>query len=341
MKKQIVFILVSAFAAAFTSCNNDDNGRDNVGFSPKSDQQMTVGPEAGTHTIYYDIASPTGASVAAEVSPNVDWIEEVNTTSAYGEVYFTVSVNSGNESRTADIVLTYEGQALEFTVTQEPYASFSISVQESECTTGMVVWKVVPPDPELTYVSMAVDKATWDSFDSYEEYIAYDIEYFQEQAAKRNLSSDYIVYAYGMDAAGNILTDMYYAQAKTLPVTPEDVVFELSVEQNVEDWTLTISAVPNNDEVRYLMDVYNGTNTPEAIAESYQKMLDEIIYLLPILGGGTVYDYFMEMSYQGEATSTPIDMPMASEFTAFAVAIDVYTGQIISNVSMLVCESEI
>lgn len=58
MKKQIVFILISAFAAAFTSCNNDDNGRDNVGFSPKSDQQMTVGPEAGTHTIYYDIASP-------------------------------------------------------------------------------------------------------------------------------------------------------------------------------------------------------------------------------------------------------------------------------------------
>ena len=217
MKKQIVFILISAFAAAFTSCSNDDNGRDNVGFSPKSDQQMTVGPEAGTHTIYYD---------------------------AYGEVYFTVSVNSGNESRTADIVLTYEGQALEFTVTQEPYASFTISVQESECTTGMVVWKVVPPDPELTYVSMAVDKATWDSFDSYEEYIAYDIEYFQEQAAKRNLSyeeflekyvlkqgegtysaedlsadSDYIVYAYGMDAAGNILTDIYYAQARTLPVT--------------------------------------------------------------------------------------------------------------------------
>ena len=130
-----------------------------------------------------------------------------------------------------------------------------------------------------------------------------------------------------MDAAGNILTDMYYAQAKTLPVTPEDVVFELSVEQNVEDWTLTISAVPNNDEVRYLMDVYNGTNTPEAIAESYQEMLDEIIYLLPILGGGTVYDYFMEMSYQGEATSTPIDIPMASEFTAFAVGSSEELGQ--------------
>ena len=53
MKKQIVFILISAFAAAFTSCNNDDNGRDNVGFSPKSDQQMTVGPEAVRHSQPY------------------------------------------------------------------------------------------------------------------------------------------------------------------------------------------------------------------------------------------------------------------------------------------------
>ena len=372
MKKQIVFILAAFISVLSVSCTKDDDREitpdtpdvSETQFLPVSDTRITVGPEAGTHVIKYEIVEPTGASVTAEAASGTDWITEINTTSAYGEVYFTVSVNSGNESRTADIVLTYEGQALEFTVTQEPYASFTISVQESECTTGMVVWKVVPPDPELTYVSMAVDKATWDSFDSYEEYIAYDIEYFQEQAAKRNLSyeelkyvlkqgegtysaedlsadSDYIVYAYGMDAAGNILTDIYYAQARTLPVTPEDVVFKLSVEQNAEEWTLTISAVPNNDEVRYLMDVYNGTNTPEAIAESYQEMLDEIIYLLPILGGGTVYDYFMEMSYQGEATSTPIDMPMASEFTAFAVAIDVYTGQIISNVSMLVCETEI
>lgn len=374
MKKQIVFILAAFISVLSVSCTKDDDREitpdtpdvSETQFLPVSDTRITVGPEAGTHVIKYEIVEPTGASVTAEAASGTDWITEINTTSAYGEVYFTVSVNSGNESRTADIVLAYEEQILEFTVTQEPYASFTLTVQESECTSGKIVWTVVPPDQEITYVSMAVDKASWDSYASYEEYIAYDIEYFQEQAAKRNLSyeeflekyvlkqgegtysaedlsadSDYIVYAYGMDAAGNILTDMYYAQAKTLPVTPEDVVFKLSVEQNAEEWTLTISAVPNNDEVRYLMDVYNGTNTPEAIAESYQKMLDEIIYLLPILGGGTVYDYFMEMSYQGEATSTPIDIPMASEFTAFAVAIDVYTGQIISNVSMLVCESEI
>ena len=58
--------------------------------------------------------------------------------------------------------------------------------------------------------------------------------------------SDYIVYAYGMDAAGNILTDIYYAQARTLPVTPEDVVFKLSVEQNAEESSCRWSRMPKN-----------------------------------------------------------------------------------------------
>ena len=359
MKKQIVFILTSALAAiSFISCT-----KDNGGFTAVSDRQITVGPEAATHTIYYDIASPTGASVSAEVRPKVDWIEEVNTTSAYGEVYFTVSVNSGNESRTADIVLAYEGQILEFTVMQEPYASFTVTVQESECTSGKIVWTVVPPDQKITYVSMAVDKASWDSYASYEEYIAYDIEYFQAEAAERNLSyeeflakyvlkqgegtysandlaadSDYVVYAYGMDGAGNILTGIYSADARTLPVAQEDVTFELSVVQEFP--YLTITADPSDDEVRYLMDTYSGTNTPEAITESYQDNLNESLQLLAAMSGGSVYDFLMEVSYQGKAESEPFMIPEAYEFTVFAVAVDVYTGQLTSVASTLVCEIE-
>ena len=67
-------------------------------------------------------------------------------------------------------------------------------------------------------------------------------------------------------------------------------------------------------------------------------MLDEIITLLPLLGGGSVYDYFMEVSFQGPGTTDQLMIPEAMEFTAFAVAIDVYTGQITSGASTLVCE---
>lgn len=83
----------------------------------------------------------------------------------------------------------------------------------------MVVWKLVPPDPELTYVSMAVDKATWDSFDSYEEFFEkYVLKQGEGTYSAEDLSadSDYIVYAYGMDAAGNILTDIYIMRRRGL-----------------------------------------------------------------------------------------------------------------------------
>ena len=113
--------------------------------------------------------------------------------------------------------------------------------------------------------------------------------------------TDYIVYAYGMNRAGELLAGMDYVGASTLPVEQKDATFELTVEQDFP--YMTISADPSDDEVRYLMDVYSGTDSPEVIAESYQEMLDEIITLLPLLGGGSVYDYFMDVSFQGPGTT--------------------------------------
>ena len=365
MKKHIASILIAALAVlSFSSCTKD-NGRENDGqktqFNAVSERQITVGPEAATHVIRYEIVNPTGSSVTAEADAGTDWISDINSTSAYGEVYFSVSVNSGGESRQAGLTLSYEGITLDFTVTQEAYSSFSIKVLEDECTSGKIAWEVTPPSEDLTYVSMIADKATWDTFGSFEEYIEYDLEYFREQAEVRNLSfeefmekyvlrqgkehlsaddltpgTDYIVYAYGMNRTGELLAGMDYTGASTLPVEQKDVTFELTVEQDFP--YMTISAVPSDDEVRYLMDVYSGTDSPEVIVESYQEMLDEIITLLPLLGGGSVYDYFMEVSFQGPGTTDQLMIPEAMEFTAFAVAIDVYTGQITSGASTLVCE---
>lgn len=368
MKKHIASILIAALAVlSFSSCTKD-NGREDDGrkdsvtqFNAVSDRQITVGPEAATHVIRYEIVNPTGASVTAEADAGTDWISDINSTSAYGEVYFSVSVNNGGESRQAGLTLSYEGITLDFTVTQEAYSSFSIKVLEDECTSGKIAWEVTPPSEDLTYVSMIADKATWDTFSSFEEYVEYDLEYFREQAGVRNLSfeefmgkyvlrqgkqhlsaddltpeTDYIVYAYGMNRVGELLAGMDYVGASTLPVEQKDATFELTVEQDFP--YMTISADPSDDEVRYLMDVYSGTDSPEVIAESYQEMLDELITLLHLLGGGSVYDYFMEVSFQGPGTTDQLMIPEAMEFTAFAVAIDVYTGQITSGASTLVCE---
>lgn len=357
-----IVIAIVASAAALASCDPQENAPA-TRLSPASDLHMTVGPENAAHEIRYEIENPNPEyTVEAKVTPAVEWIYDVNATGSYGIVSFMTSENTDTTStREAVITLTYGEQSLDFNVTQSTARTFGhFAITTGPNTTGEVFWKVIPPDDELTYVNMITDKATWDSFSSYEDYMAYDIQYFHELADERgipyeqflaksvlkkgtvekstkDLSSDteYVVYAYGMDSTGRILTGMYYAETATLPVEDTDVTFELNVTQEFP--YATISAVPSRDDVYYLMDIYNGTGTPEEITEAYQEMLDEILYMVSAFGM-SIYDYMMDTAFIGPATSDPIQVGEVMEFTAFAVAVDVNTGTLTSVASTQVCE---
>lgn len=359
MKKHLLIFTAIIAGVSLVSCNKND--KKNVGglteFKPVNGTEVTVGAEGGTVKLEYDIVNPTeDGRVSVEFDTELDWISDINA-NTYGYVSLNAAENIDTvQTRSTVITLTYEGISIDYTVTQDnatPFGPFAIEVGPS--TTGQISWSVIPPDETLTYVSMATDKATWDSFSSYEEYMQYDIEYFREQAEERNLgyeeflekyvlkqgtmrditikglspATEYVVYAYGMDGTGRILTGMYYAVASTEAVEQTDVTFELSI---VQDFPFaTISAVPSDNDVRYLIDLYNGTSTPEKITEAYQEMLDELIYLANAFGQST-YDYLMSVSFQGPA-STEIQMGEDMTFTAFAVAVDVNTGKLTSVAS--------
>ncbi len=365
MKRQITIAGGIAVAAVLTlaSCNPQENTPATL-FSAVSDQHLKVGPENAVHEILYKIDNPSpDKAVTADITPGTEWIYGINATGSYGVVSFETAENTDTTaSREAVITLTYGEQSLDFTVTQDKartYGTFSITTGPN--TTGEVVWSVIPPDENLTYVNMITDKATWESFSTYEEYMQYDIQYFQDLAAERGMSyeeflsknvlkkgrivddsakdlspdTEYIVYAYGMDSTGRILTGMYYAETATLPVEDTDVTFELTVTQEFP--FATISAVPSRDDVYYLMDVYNGTGTPEEITEAYQEMLNEVVYMVSAFGM-SVYEYMMDTAFIGPATSDPIQVGQVTEFTAFAVAVDVNTGILTSVASTKVCE---
>ena len=82
MKKQIVFILAAFISVLSVSCTKDDDREitpdtpdvSETQFLPVSDTRITVGPEAGTHVIKYEIVEPTGASVTAEAASGTDWM---------------------------------------------------------------------------------------------------------------------------------------------------------------------------------------------------------------------------------------------------------------------------
>lgn len=365
MKRQITCVCGIALAAAvmtLTSCDPQENTPTTL-LSAVSDRHITVGPESAVHEILYKIDNPTpDNALTADITPGTEWIYDINTTGSYGVVSFMTAENTDTTaSRETVITLAYGEQSLDFTITQEKartYGPFAIIPGSS--TTGEISWSVIPPDDNLTFVNMITDKATWESFSTYEEYMQYDIQYFQDLAAERGMSyeeflsknvlkkgriddsakdlspdTEYIVYAYGMDSTGRILTGMYYAETATLPVEDTDVTFELTVTQEFP--FATISAVPSRDDVYYLMDVYNGTGTPEEITEAYQEMLNEVVYMVSAFGM-SVYEYMMDTAFIGPATSDPIQVGQVTEFTAFAVAVDVNTGILTSVASTKVCE---
>lgn len=359
MKKHLLIFTAVIAGAFLASCNK--NSKQNEGglveFKPVNGTEITVGAEGGTVKLEYSIVNPTeGGRVSVEFDTEIDWISDINA-NTYGYVSLNAAENIDTvKTRSTVVTLVYEGISIDYTVTQSsaaPLGDFAIEVGPS--STGEISWSVIPPDETVTYVSMAADKATWDSFSSYEEYMQYDIEYFKEQAEKRNLGyeeflakyvlkqgtmrnlttkglspeTEYVVYAYGMDSVGRILTGMYYAVTSTAAVEQTDVTFEISVTQDFP--FATISVVPSDNEVRYLIDLYNGTSTPEEITEAYQEMLDELIYLANAFGQST-YDYMMSVSFQGPASSE-IQMGENMTFTAFAVAVDVNTGKLTSVAS--------
>lgn len=367
MKKHFLILAAAVAGIMSVSCKSDNKKGPEVmtEFNPVSGTEISVGAKGGLCNLEYEIVNPTqDGKVSVEMESGIDWISDVNA-NTYGYVSINVLENIDTvKTRSAAITLVYEDSRINYTVTQEKAATlghFAITVGPS--TTGKITWSVTPPDDTVTYVSMAVDRETWDSFASYEEYMQYDVEFFKENAAKRELSyeeylkkyvlkrgtqkdisvdglspdTDYIVYAYGMDTTGRILTGMYYAEASTLPVGQTDVTFELSVE--VEFPYATVSVVPSDNEVRYLIDLYNGTGTPEEITEAYQGMLDELLYLANAFGQST-YDYMMEVSFQGQASSE-IQLGGYSTSTAFAVAVDVYTGKLTSVASTLEFDIEL
>ncbi len=362
MKKQTSFIIVASalLGLLLVSCNPQDNLPEfNVILS--SDIQMTIGPGAGTYEITYEIENPTAdGAVSASLKEEADWITDLNANRSYGKVVFSVDENIDTlSSRQAVILISYEDWSQEVEVIQEKgatYGTFSIDVGPNG--TGEVKWSVIPPDEEITYVSMLTDKATWDSFSSYEEYMQFDIEYFHERAEEfhksyeeylkqsvlkkgtvnditaKGLSPDteYVVYAYGMDTTGRILTGMFYKITSTEPVAQQDVTFEVAVTQNFP--FVTISAVPSDNSVYYLMDIYNGTGTPEEITEAYGLMLEDIIYTVSALGM-SISEYMQSVAFIGQASTDPILLGDAMEQTAFAVAVDISTGVLISIASTL------
>lgn len=151
-----------------------------------------------------------------------------------------------------------------------PQETFALSV--ADITYHSAVLSYVPADKEMTYIARMADKEFFDTFASDEEYIEGEIEEFRKMAERNGVSlstvlsanlrkgdmksvpvdglkasMDYVVYAYGLDSEGNVLTSMYKKTFTTSSRANVNFKFGISVEVSSLYADVTISADPANE----------------------------------------------------------------------------------------------
>ena len=125
----------------------------------------------GSFEFLYDITNPTNDAVTAEVQEGVDWITDLDAHSAFGKVTFNVLANEEETTREASINLSYGTLSIELKVIQgegEVIPAYQIAIKEVDYMSA--TWDIIAKDQEMPYINMLVDKTTWDSFDSFDEY---------------------------------------------------------------------------------------------------------------------------------------------------------------------------
>lgn len=359
MKKTLLLSFLAVTAAfLFISCNDEKEELKVTEFNPLSGTVINVDKNGGLQEFRYEIVNPTESGVVeAVLQSGIDWITDINTTSQYGVVTFNVALSEVEEPREATITLTYENLEIELTVHQsegEVIPAFTITVQEIDYRSAK--WDVSAKDDEMTYLNMIVDKTTWDSFGTFDEFLAYNLEelskntdgftledYLRYQMLKTGdqtgvtvtglaPETEYVVYAVGLTAEQEVLSEHCMTTCATEPIPMVDAGFTIEAEPTMSSIAVTIT--PDNKEVNYLYGLEEGTGfTAEEISYLCQMAInEEILFYQAISGSMSIADIIDMISKLGEpAIQEFTGLSSETGYTVYAVYVDRLSGYLNSE----------
>lgn len=353
MKKAALFLFAAAAAVLSVSCNKDD--KTSTQFTPLSETTFNVDMAGGSFEFLYDIKNPTNDAVTAEVQEGVDWITELDAHSAFGKVTFDVLANEEEKTREASINLSYGTLSIELKVIQGEggeIPAYRITMKEVDYMSA--TWDIIAKDQEMPYINMLVDKTTWDSFDSFDEYFNYSLLTIEERANSAGLTladyieqslliygdtlnvsakgmlpaTDYVVYAIGLTPELEKLSEVAYETFTTNEMPMVDVDFTIEY-TDVTSTTVMMSVTPDDNDVYYMFSTTEGSGyTPDEIRESYQVYINGLIDEMLALGGINlpIEEIIEPLSSIGPDSYLVDELAPSTVYTGYAMAVDLYTG---------------
>ena len=360
MRKAAFFLLAAAAAVLSVSCNKDEKPETAVTdpeFKPLSETTFNVDKAGGSFEFLYDIVNPTEDMVIAELQEGVDWITEPDTRSTFGKVTFDVLPNEEETSREASISLSYGSLGVELKVIQsegEVIPAYQINIKEIDYMA--VTWDVTAKDQEMPYINMIVDKESWDAYDSFEEFFKFSLITINQNAQSAGLTledyieqsliiygdtldvstkgllpaTEYVIYAVGLTPEQEMLSEVCYQSLTTKDMPMVDVNFTITCETSPT--SVVISVTPDDDEVYYMFSFVDGSgHNPDDVRDSYQLYVNGLIEEFREYGLNMPIEQIIPWiashgpdTYSSEEYGE--ELTPSTTYTAFAVAVDLYTG---------------
>ncbi|HJB43316.1 MAG TPA: hypothetical protein IAB87_00805 [Candidatus Coprenecus merdipullorum] len=353
MKKNLFLSTALAAAVILVSACEPDKTTE-VQFNALSETTIDIDKNGGICEFKYEIVNPTPKGVlTAELQEGVDWITGLST-QEYGKIRFNVEISEEETAREAVISLNYEGIGIDLTVRQgkgEYIPPYSIYIHDVSYLSAK--WDITAKDKEMTYLNMIVDKATWDSFPTFEEYLAYNMEALTINAAAKSMTleeyleynilisgdttdisvsslvpdTEYVVYAFGFTPEQELLSEVSYETFKTDPIQMLDVNFNIECTPSFN--SVTMSVTPPDNNLYYMYAVTEGTgHSPEEIMDSYQIYVNSLIQEFLSYGAAgvditTIVDW---IASKGPVTEVIDELTPLTGYTAYALSIDPASG---------------
>ena len=209
-----------------------------------------------------------------------------------------------------------------------------------------VSFRVTPLAEEMPYVIMIVDKASFDAFESEEEYIADDLAWFDQIALSMGISledylatilttgvkedsaeglspdTEYYLYAYHLTAEGEVVSDLEYKEFKTAALDKSDATFEVSV-SDIGYNEATINVIPSSSTATYFVNIISVERMAD-FGEGAEAYVNHLVALRDYyLGmGATTEQMIANLCFAGAKSLTIDDLTSGIKHYAYAIGVD-------------------
>ena len=209
-----------------------------------------------------------------------------------------------------------------------------------------IEFRVTPIADEMPYILMIIDKATFEEFESVEDYIADDLAMFDQIALGMGISledylatilstgvkqdstdglapdTEYYLYAYHLSANGEVGSALEYEAFKTEALDKSDATFEVSV-SNIGYNEATINVVPSSSTVTYFVNIMSQERLAD-FGEGAQAYVNHLVALRDYYLGmnATTEQMIANLCFAGEKSLTIDDLKPGAKHVAYAIGVD-------------------